>query len=89
MRYAVQGVDGCESMDELAPPEQTPMAPPGEPPTAAQRALVRQSEHPKACPTGPTATQTGPRYILCWSPALPPLPGLQVSPLHPPGIPWG
>ncbi|KAL3144204.1 hypothetical protein ABBQ32_003985 [Trebouxia sp. C0010 RCD-2024] len=49
VRYAVQGVDGCENMDELAPP--------GPPQVAPQHELGTQSDHPKACSNGPTAPQ--------------------------------
>lgn len=56
MRYAVQGVDGCENMDELAPP--------GPPQVAPQHELGTQSDHPKACSNGPTAPQMIPRYTF-------------------------
>ncbi|KAL3130580.1 hypothetical protein ABBQ38_008385 [Trebouxia sp. C0009 RCD-2024] len=50
VRYAVQGVDGCESMDELAPP--------GQPQVAPQHELGAHSHQPKACSNAFEAPQT-------------------------------
>ena len=66
VRYAVQGVDGLESVDELAPP--------GQPQVVSQHELGPHTEHPKACSDESTASQTGLRYTLLWSPRPPPAP---------------
>ena len=58
VRYAVQGVDGCESIDELAPP--------GHPQVAPLSELAPDAGHSQVCSIGstsPSSAQTGVRYI--------------------------